>query len=153
MPAASTGYLPIADSSESITQSVPSRMAFATSVDSARVGRLLAVMDSSICVAVITGLPTRLASRIMRFWTIAICSIGISTPRSPRATMMPSAALMISFMRSSAAERSILAMMNGLCPRAAAASRTAAISARPSTKDWLTASTPCSKANLRQSWS
>ncbi len=44
-----------------MTQSVPSRMAFATSVDSARVGRLFSVIDSSIWVAVITGFPNILA--------------------------------------------------------------------------------------------
>ena len=38
---ASSGYLPIADSPESMMQSVPSRMALATSVASARVGRRL----------------------------------------------------------------------------------------------------------------
>ena len=39
----SSGNLPIADSPESITQSVPSKMAFATSVASALVGRRLEV--------------------------------------------------------------------------------------------------------------
>ena len=48
---ASSGNLPIADSPESMTQSVPSRIALATSVASARVGRRLATIDSSICVA------------------------------------------------------------------------------------------------------
>mgnify|MGYP003587085492 CR=1 FL=1 len=54
---ASTGYCPTAVSAESITASVPSRIAFATSDASARVGRGLWTIDSSICVAVITGLP------------------------------------------------------------------------------------------------
>ena len=57
----------MADSPESMTQSVPSRIAFATSVDSARVGRRLPVIDSSICVAVMTGLPSRLAWRMRSF--------------------------------------------------------------------------------------
>ena len=48
-------------------QSVPSRMALATSVDSARVGSRLATMDSSICVAVMTGLPARLACAMSCF--------------------------------------------------------------------------------------
>ena len=52
---ASTGNAPIADSADSITASVPSRIALATSVASARVGRLELTIDSSICVAVITG--------------------------------------------------------------------------------------------------
>ena len=115
----------MADSPESITQSVPSRIALATSVASARVGRGFSVMDSSIWVAVMTGLPRRLARRMSRFCTMAICSIGISTPRSPRATMMPSAAPRISSMCSRASARSILAMMNGLRPAARAARRTA----------------------------
>jgi len=50
-----------------MTQSVPSRMALATSVDSARVGSRLAVIDSSICVAVMTGLPARPAFVISCF--------------------------------------------------------------------------------------
>ena len=45
---ASSGNLPTADSPESITQSVPSSIALATSVASARVGRRLETIDSSI---------------------------------------------------------------------------------------------------------
>ena len=51
----STGYWPTALSWESITASVPSRIALATSVTSARVGREEATIESSIWVAVITG--------------------------------------------------------------------------------------------------
>ena len=51
---ASTGYFPAAVSPLSITASVPSRMALATSLASARVGLGLSVMLSSIWVAVIT---------------------------------------------------------------------------------------------------
>ena len=86
----------MADSAESMTQSVPSRMAFATSVASARVGKRLLAIDSSICVAVMTGLPARFAFAISCFCKVAIDSIGTSTPRSPRATMMPSLAARIS---------------------------------------------------------
>ena len=53
---ASTGYLPIAVSWDSITASVPSKIALATSVTSARVGRVEWTIDSSIWVAVIVGL-------------------------------------------------------------------------------------------------
>ena len=95
----SLGNLPVADSPESMTQSVPSRIALATSVASARVGRRLVVMDSSICVAVMTGLPARLALPISCFCRIAISSIGTSTPRSPLAIIMPSAAARISSKR------------------------------------------------------
>ena len=57
---ASVGYMPRAVSPESITASVPSKMALATSVASARVGRDDEIIDSSICVAVMTGLLARL---------------------------------------------------------------------------------------------
>ena len=56
-----TGYLPTALSPESITASVPSITAFATSETSARVGIGLWIIDSIICVAVIT---TRLRLRV-----------------------------------------------------------------------------------------
>ena len=51
------GKLPAAVSPDSMTQSVPSSTAFATSVASARVGRGFLIMLSSICVAVMTGFP------------------------------------------------------------------------------------------------
>ena len=54
---ASTGYSPTAVSPESISADVPSRIAFATSDASARVGSGAWIIDSSICVAVITGFP------------------------------------------------------------------------------------------------
>ena len=68
--------------------SAPSRMALATSVASARVGRGVACMLSSICVATITGfciLPGTRAT--IRFCTMGILATSISTPRSPRATI------------------------------------------------------------------
>ena len=57
---APAGSWPTAVSSESITASVPSSTAFATSVTSARVGSGLETIDISICVAVMTGRPARL---------------------------------------------------------------------------------------------
>ena len=54
----STGSAPIAVSADSITASVPSNTALATSLTSARVGAGATIIDSSICVAVITGVPT-----------------------------------------------------------------------------------------------
>src|SRR5690606_40421765 len=51
---ASTGYWPDAVSPDSITASVQSSTALATSETSARVGRGLAIIDSIICVAVLT---------------------------------------------------------------------------------------------------
>src|SRR5439155_1004706 len=72
-----------------MTASVPSKMALATSLASARVGRGLVRIESSMSVAVTTGLPAARAVRISIFCTPGTCSSGISTPRSPRATMMP----------------------------------------------------------------
>ncbi len=43
-----------------MTQSVPSRTAFATSEHSARVGLGAEMIDSNICVAVMTGFPMTL---------------------------------------------------------------------------------------------
>jgi hypothetical protein len=77
------------------------------------VGRRFSVIDSSIWVAVMTGFARMFARRINRFCTTAICSMGISTPRSPRAIMIPSVTSRISSIRSKALERSIFAMMNG----------------------------------------
>src|SRR5262249_43984479 len=51
----STGCLPLAVSAESITASVPSSTAFATSDTSARVGTGLEIIDSIIWVAVIVS--------------------------------------------------------------------------------------------------
>ena len=64
---AAVGNLPPAVSPLSITQSAPSRTAFATSDASARVGRGLEVIDSSIWVAQITGLPAMLHLAIIIF--------------------------------------------------------------------------------------
>jgi len=55
----------------------------ATSVTSARVGRGEFTIESSICVAVITGRASSPAIAITRFWTIGTSSSGSSTPRSP----------------------------------------------------------------------
>ncbi len=104
------GYLPDAVSPESMIASEPSRIAFATSLASARVGRGLRIMESSICVAVITGLPAVLHLRMIIFWSIGTASGDISMPRSPRATIMPSAAAMIASMLAIASGFSILAM-------------------------------------------
>ena len=58
---------PVAVSAESITASAPSNTAVATSDTSARVGPGASIIDSSICVATITGLPTRRAARVISF--------------------------------------------------------------------------------------
>ncbi len=54
---ASTGYFPFAVSPESMIASEPSNIALATSDTSALVGLGFLIIDSSIWVAVITGLP------------------------------------------------------------------------------------------------
>lgn len=63
---------------------------------SARVGLGLWIIDSSICVAHITGFPMRLHFAVSVFCTRNTCSGGISIPKSPRATIMPSASAIIS---------------------------------------------------------
>mmetsp|Transcript_1406 Transcript_1406/g.4254 ORF Transcript_1406/g.4254 Transcript_1406/m.4254 type:complete len:305 (+) Transcript_1406:1338-2252(+) len=96
MATASRGYAPLAVSPDSITQSAPSSTALATSDASARVGRGLLVIDSSICVAQMQGLPATLHFAIIIFCARNTFSDGISMPRSPRATMTPSVAARIS---------------------------------------------------------
>ena len=92
----SIGCFPTAVSPESITASVPSQTAFATSDASARVGSGSSIIDSSIWVAVMTGMPRRFALRMIVFWIGGTSSVAISTPRSPRATITPSLAARIS---------------------------------------------------------
>ena len=86
------GCAPTEVSPDSITASAPSSTALATSEASARVGREFTIIDSSIWVATMTGLLRSRAAWIARFCTSGTCSSGSSTPRSPRATMMPSKA-------------------------------------------------------------
>ncbi len=107
---ASTGYCPAADSADSITASAPSKIAVATSETSARVGTGLVIIDSSIWVATTTGLPARRAARVICFCMPGTFSSGISTPRSPRATISASVRSMISSSRVTACGFSILAI-------------------------------------------
>ena len=140
---ASTGYPPTAVSADNITASVPSSTAFATSEASARVGRGFPTIDSSICVAVITGHPNWLAWRITRFWARGTSSNGSSTPRSPRATMMLSVPAMMPSRSSSAVALSIfetIRISGGISPRRSSTSR------RCLTNDNPTKSARCSRA-------
>ncbi len=107
----STASWPIAVSPESITASVPSNTALATSLTSARVGAGAAIIDSSICVAVMTGVPTLTQWRMMCFCRCGTSSSGQSMPRSPRATITASAASVIAASSPSADAVSILATM------------------------------------------
>ena len=84
---ARTGSWPMAVSPESITTLEPSNTALATSEASARVGVAAWTIDSSIWVAVMAGRPRAMQVRMMRFCRCGSSSMGISAPRSPRATM------------------------------------------------------------------
>mmetsp|Transcript_95495 Transcript_95495/g.269912 ORF Transcript_95495/g.269912 Transcript_95495/m.269912 type:complete len:237 (+) Transcript_95495:502-1212(+) len=155
--AASTGNSPAAVSPESMTQSVPSRTALATSLASARVGLGDLFMDSSICVAVITNLPARLQRPIITFCAMKTCSGGISMPRSPRATMMPSLTLRISSKFRRPSPFSIFEMSRGtVWPSLQCSSsslRTCTTLSASCTKDRATKSTPLGNANSRRSCS
>ena len=88
----------------------PAAIAPATSETSARVGRGALIIDSSIWVATMTGLARSLASLIACVWMAGTCSRGSSTPRSPRATMIPSNASTMSGRTATASGFSILAI-------------------------------------------
>jgi hypothetical protein len=64
------------------------RIALATSVASARVGRSSFIIENNISVAVMTGLPAALERLMIFFWIKAISSIGVVIPKSPRATII-----------------------------------------------------------------
>mmetsp|Transcript_3989 Transcript_3989/g.7493 ORF Transcript_3989/g.7493 Transcript_3989/m.7493 type:complete len:377 (-) Transcript_3989:377-1507(-) len=106
-------YFPLAVSPESITASAPSITAFVTSETSALVGRGFFVIDSSICVATITGLPFSLHLATISFCARVTLSRGISTPRSPLATMIPSDSSKISSKLSHPSTFSILLIISG----------------------------------------
>mmetsp|Transcript_15463 Transcript_15463/g.30845 ORF Transcript_15463/g.30845 Transcript_15463/m.30845 type:complete len:293 (+) Transcript_15463:1134-2012(+) len=107
------GYWPLALSPLSMTQSAPSKTALPTSVTSARVGLGLRCMESSIWVATTTGFPARLQSLTIFFCKMRSSAKGISTPRSPLATMMPSDSARISSKLSTPSLFSILLMTEG----------------------------------------
>ena len=109
----SSGYLPAAVSALSITASVPSITALATSLTSARVGTGFWIIDSIIWVAVMTTLSCLCAKRIMRFCKAGTAALPTSTAKSPRATMMPSLACKMFSSSGMASARSILAINPG----------------------------------------
>ena len=86
----STGNFPEAVSAESIKQSAESKTAVATSDASARVGEGDSTIESSIWVATTTGIPKSLHDCTIFFCIIGTSSGGISTPKSPRATIAAS---------------------------------------------------------------
>ena len=106
-----TGYFPVEVSAESITASAPSMIELATSLTSARVGVRLSIMVSIIWVAIITGIRASLALRTNSFWRSGTSCAGVSTAKSPRATMSPWQLAMISSILANASGFSILAMI------------------------------------------
>ena len=149
----SIGYFPTLVSPESISASAPSSTAFATSDASARVGREALIIDSSIWVATMTGLALLRAISTARFWTIGTSSSGSSTPRSPRATMMPSNARMISRRFSTACGFSILASTGRRTPSSSMIRWTSLTSSALRTNDSATMSARSRNAHRRSSMS
>src|SRR5438105_8953110 len=132
---------------------VPSRIAFATSLASARVGSAWCTIDSSICVAVMTGLPRSSALRMIRFWTSGTRAGPISTPRSPRATITASDSERMSSSTSTASDFSIFAITWACEPACSISARRSRTSAGERTKESATKSTPSSRANWRSALS
>ena len=130
--------------------SAPSKIAVATSETSARVGTGLEIIDSSICVATTTGLPARRQARVISFCTPGTFSSGISTPRSPRATISASARSRMSPSRVTACGFSILAIT-------AARPRVIFLASAMSSGRWMNdsaiQSTPASSAASRSAMS
>src|SRR5437899_2534362 len=132
---------------------VPSRIAFATSLASARVGSGECTIVSSICVAVITGFP-----RSSAFWMIRFCTSGtsagpISTPRSPRATITASVSASTSSRTSTASDFSIFAITCACEPACVSSARRPRTSAGERMKESATKSTPVSTAQSRSATS
>ena len=115
---ASMGCWPTAVSSESMMASHRSRTALVTSDISALVGAGATTMDQSIWVAITETLPASLDLATSCFWTMGTRSMGISTPKSPLATMMPSTSGSMVSMLSTPSPRSNLAITSALLPAA-----------------------------------
>ena len=147
------GYSPTLVSPDSITASAPSSTALATSDASARVGRGDEIIDSSIWVATMTGLALRRARSMICFCTSGTSSSGSSTPRSPRATMKPSNASMISSRFSTACGFSIFAMSGSSTPTSFITLRTSSASLARRTNDSAMRSTGIDSAQRRSATS
>ena len=117
---------------------MPSRIAFATSEASARVGSGRCTIDSSICVAVIAGFPRSSAARMIRFWSSGTSAAPISTPRSPRAIITASVSSRMSSSADTASLSSIFAITQASDPAASMCARRAATSARERTNESAT---------------
>ncbi len=134
----STGKRPVAVSAESMIASAPSKIAVATSLTSARVGREWVTIDSSIWVATMTGTLASRAWRMTSFWMIGTSSSGTSTPRSPRATMTASTSGRTPCRLATISARSSLAMIGMLAPWSWRNLRTSWMSAAERTKEIAT---------------
>ena len=150
---AANACLPTLVSPESIRASAPSSTALAASEASARVGRLFSIIDSSTWVATMTGLARRRAISHARFCTSGTSSSGISTPRSPRATITPSKARMISSRFSTACGFSILAMTGSRSPSSSMIACTSRMSSAVRTNDSAIMSTRIRSAQRRSALS
>ena len=107
-------------------------------------------MDSNICVATITG-----RAYLRQVLTISFCktgtvAIGHSTPKSPRATIIPSDSLTMASSSLMALGFSSLEIIHALSPMSFRASLT---SFTLCTKERQTQSTPSSSANFKSSLS
>ena len=143
--------MPTLVSPDSITASAPSSTALATSEASARVGAGLEIIDSSIWVATMTGLALRRAFSTTSFCSSGTRSSGHSTPRSPRATMKPSKALITSSRLSIACGFSILAMTGRWTFSSRMISRTRSTSLPERTNERAMKSTETPSAQRRSS--
>jgi hypothetical protein len=123
----------------------------ATSDTSARVGREFSIIESSICVATITGLAFSRQSCTACFCTSGTWSSGSSTPRSPRATITPSNASTIASSWRTASGFSTLARTGRRMPTSSMIARTSLTSSGARTNDSATRSTPRSRAKRRSS--
>src|SRR5450432_2225878 len=148
-----SGCLPAAVSCDSITASVPSSTALATSSTSARVGIGDSTIDCIICVAVITTLLRARVSRMIFFCMPGNSASPISTPRSPRATITASDASMISASAAIASARSIFATSAALPPAARMSWRLSSMSAALLANDTARKSTPSFAARRMSSLS
>ena len=146
---ACTGNAPTDVSALSITASAPSSTALATSLTSARVGTECSIIDSIICVATMTGRPSNMHLLMMSFCTNGTSCLGISTPKSPRATMTASVMVRISSKSSKASGFSIFATIRACLPAASIRLRRSMMSLELRTKESPTQSTSFSKANAK----
>ncbi len=118
---------------------MPSKTALATSLTSALVGDGAVTIDSSICVAVMTGTPRSTHSRMIAFCRWGTSSSGQSIPRSPRATITASAD---STMATRSANAALVSIFATRAARPATTARTCSRSEAARTKDTAMNSTP-----------